>query len=87
MSVSEELEKRLRFARLLAQEAGELTLKYFRQAETGFERKADDSPVTIADREAELLLRRKVSEAYPADGIVGEEFGEKDGQSSFRLDL
>ena len=36
--------------------------------------KADDSPVTIADREAEKELRRMVALAYPQHGLIGEEF-------------
>ena len=36
--------------------------------------KADDSPVTIADREAEKELRRMVALAYPEHGLIGEEF-------------
>ncbi len=49
-----------------------------------FERKADDSPVTVADRQAEELLRRRIREAFPDDGILGEEFGEEAGSSGFR---
>lgn len=37
--------------------------------------KADSTPVTIADREAETAMRRIVEEAHPDHGIVGEEFG------------
>ena len=48
------------------------------------ERKDDDSPVTIADREAELLLRQRIESAFPNDAIVGEEFGQREGTSGFR---
>lgn len=37
--------------------------------------KADASPVTIADREAESLLRRAIEASYPGDAILGEEEG------------
>ena len=37
--------------------------------------KADASPVTIADRTAELAMRAVLSQRFPADGIMGEEFG------------
>ena len=37
--------------------------------------KADDSPVTIADRQAEALIRERIAEAFPSHAIVGEEFG------------
>lgn len=36
--------------------------------------KADSSPVTIADREAESLMRRLITDAFPEHGIRGEEF-------------
>lgn len=54
--------------------AGRLTLAHF---QTGVrpEWKADDTPVTIADREAEQLIRRRIAAAYPGHDIVGEEFG------------
>jgi myo-inositol-1(or 4)-monophosphatase len=50
-------------------------------AELGVETKADATPVTVADREAEAALRRRIDTRYPAHGIVGEEFGEKPGRS------
>ena len=37
--------------------------------------KADRSPVTIADRTAELAMRAVLSERFPEHGILGEEFG------------
>lgn len=37
--------------------------------------KADQTPVTIADREAELAIREVLNTAYPDHGIYGEEFG------------
>ena len=43
------------------------------------ETKEDQSPVTIADREAEQYLRKRITEAFPEDGILGEEFGKTDG--------
>jgi histidinol phosphatase-like enzyme (inositol monophosphatase family) len=64
----------LEFAVEIARRAGALTVKYFR-ADPVVEWKADRSPVTIADREAERLLRDAVEARFPADGIQGEEFG------------
>jgi myo-inositol-1(or 4)-monophosphatase len=42
-------------------------------------RKADATPVTAADRGAELAMRRTIARAYPGHGIVGEEYGEQQG--------
>ena len=40
--------------------------------------------MTIADREAEKLLRRRIGERYPDHAIVGEEFGSDDRKARFR---
>ncbi|MBI2174776.1 MAG: hypothetical protein HYU33_06230 [Candidatus Omnitrophica bacterium] len=50
-------------------------LRYFRSPKLRVERKADHSPVTIADRTIEEHLRKAISRHCPSDGIVGEEFG------------
>jgi fructose-1,6-bisphosphatase/inositol monophosphatase family enzyme len=42
------------------------------------------SPVTVADREAEQLLRARIAERFPDDGIVGEEFGIQTGTTSYQ---
>ena len=80
----EPLARRLEFARGIAQRAGGLTLQYFQRDGLQIDRKSDDSPVTIADREAEKLLRAEIAAAYPDDAILGEEFGEQQGASGYR---
>lgn len=67
-------------ANRLADEAGEIVRQYFRKP-LDVERKADESPVTIADRMVEQRLREIIEAARPQDGILGEEFGEKKGES------
>jgi histidinol-phosphatase len=67
----------------LAREAGEITLRYFLRPDLHVESKADQSPVTVADREAEAHMRRRIEAAFPDDGIVGEEHGERPGTSGF----
>jgi histidinol phosphatase-like enzyme (inositol monophosphatase family) len=42
--------------------------------------KADHSPVTLADREAERVLRERIAGRYPGHAIRGEEFGEREGR-------
>jgi histidinol-phosphatase len=78
-----DLNARLEAAKQFAVEAGKLTLNYFQQG-VAVERKSDDSPVTIADREAEKLLRRRIAERFAQDAIVGEEFDDVEGTSGFR---
>src|SRR5436309_14340502 len=82
--VSDDLTSRLDLAVAAAREAGEITLRYFRRDNFRVERKADDSPVTVADREAEQHLRRRIAAAFPDDGILGEELGEQPGTSGYR---
>ena len=74
----------LYFAEKTAREAGTLTLEYFLTDGATADYKADDTPVTIADREAEALIRLRIRETYPDHEIVGEEFGASSGQSDYR---
>ncbi len=73
-SEQKELREYLDFATRVAYEAGRLTLGYF-QRSIGTTWKADDSPVTIADREAEASIREQIATHFPDHAIVGEEFG------------
>lgn len=79
-----ELTHRLDLACRAAYEAGKITLDYFRRDDLAVQRKADDSPVTAADREAEQHLRKRIAEAFPDDAILGEEFPDREGTSGFR---
>jgi len=76
--------QRLELAIQLAREAGRLVMEHFRRSDLAVERKEDDSPVTVADRGAEEHLRRCIAEAFPEDGIFGEEFPERPGTSGYR---
>lgn len=67
----------------IAKEGGVHTLKYFNQA-LEVERKSDDSPVTIADREAESLMREAITEQFPDHGIIGEEHGRTNESSDIQ---
>lgn len=78
------LQQRWHHAWAIAWEGGLNTLRYFQRPDVDYQRKADKSPVTIADRETEQLLRRRILERFPDDGILGEEFGTVDGTSGFR---
>jgi histidinol-phosphatase len=68
----------------IATEAAELTLRWFRRDDLAIERKADGTPVTEADRAAEALVRERLREAYPDDGVLGEEEAEHKGTSGRR---
>lgn len=77
------VDDRLERAKQFAVEAGKSTLEYFQKG-VAVERKSDNSPVTVADREAEQLLRQRIAEQFPQDAIVGEEFDDVGGTSGFR---
>jgi histidinol phosphatase-like enzyme (inositol monophosphatase family) len=61
----------LEVATQAAKQAAELALRY--QPGIVAERKPDNSPVTKADRECERLIARILTEAFPDDGLLGEE--------------
>lgn len=69
-----ELRELLAFAHQIAWQAGKITLRHF-QSELAVDRKADESPVTIADRECEAFLRAAIGARYPGHAILGEEEG------------
>jgi histidinol-phosphatase len=66
-----------------AHKAGDLARTYY-ESTFEVEHKADKSPVTIADKNAEELIRATVAKAFPGDGFLGEEFGDQAGTSGFR---
>jgi myo-inositol-1(or 4)-monophosphatase len=61
-------------AEAAADAAGAAIRPHFRSG-AGADLKADQSPVTAADREAEQAMRRVLAERCPAHGVLGEEFG------------
>lgn len=78
------LQSRLDLALRAARAAGELILTHYQSASLTVDRKRDSSPVTIADRNAEQLIRAEISREFPNDAILGEEFGEQPGTSGYR---
>jgi inositol-phosphate phosphatase/L-galactose 1-phosphate phosphatase/histidinol-phosphatase len=77
-----DLDALLDLANQLADAARPITLKYFR---SGLEiiAKDDNSPVTIADRESERVMRDLINAAFPDHGIVGEEHGTEQLDAEF----
>ena len=75
------LDAEIALAHRLADAAREAIRPYFRSA-VAIEQKDDASPVTLADREAEEAMRRILTAEMPQDGVVGEEFGIRDGISN-----
>ncbi|QNK00333.1 inositol monophosphatase family protein [Dyella telluris] len=72
-----DLSKALDAAREAAEAAGVVLRHYWRKG-VAVELKSDDTPVTAADREAELTIREILQKALPQASIYGEEFGRDD---------
>ena len=72
----------LDIAERAARAAAEIALRY--QTGIQIESKADLSPVTIADRECETLIARMLAEAFPDDGLLGEEGARVESRSGRR---
>ncbi len=64
--------KELEVAVSIAREAGVIMLQYF-DGDQQVEQKADDSPVTIADKTINSLVIKRLGEVFPEDGVIGEE--------------
>ena len=58
----------------LAAIAGTNAMRYYRTV-LDAETKTDGSPVTVADKSSELVVREWIERRFPSDGILGEEFG------------
>ena len=76
-------ERELEFARRIAAVAGE-NAKSIRAGGISAETKPDASPVTIADKENERLIREAIEREFPGDGILGEEGSSKASSSGRR---
>lgn len=73
----------INFANHLADSSGEVIKKYFRQ-EIGEENKSNQTPVTIVDREVEMLIRENIIKEYPSHGMVGEEHGNINDNADYK---
>ncbi len=78
----DQLDTLLEFALEAAWEAGRITLGYF-QTRLNVELKADASPVTEADRQAERAVRELVARYWPEHGLIGEEFGRERAEAEY----
>ena len=70
------------FANYISDESAKIIKQYFRKP-LNITNKDDESPVTIADKNTELVIRKLISLQYPNHGILGEEFEDKDKESEY----
>lgn len=67
----------------LADAVRPIVTQHFREPPT-VHYKDDNSPVTIADTQAEEKIREILTKERPQDGILGEEFGETNSEADFK---
>jgi inositol-phosphate phosphatase/L-galactose 1-phosphate phosphatase/histidinol-phosphatase len=70
------LKDALVLAHSMADAAAAVVMPYYK-SRISIDTKADASPVTIADREAESVMRTLIAETFPDHGIFGEEHGQE----------
>ena len=72
------------FAIRVCQEAASQAMEYFHdRGSLVVDRKGDQDWVSEADRNVEAFIRERLTEAWPDDGIFGEEHGAEPGESGF----
>ena len=67
----------------LARISGNVIRPYFDRLDLEVETKADESPVTVADREGEAVMRELIAKRFPDHGVIGEEYGTEKGEAEF----
>jgi myo-inositol-1(or 4)-monophosphatase len=81
--IMSEINEFKKFIKLLADESSKVIAPYFRTNVT-IESKPDLSPVTIADKKGEEVMRKLIKKHYPEHGIPGEEFGESNPGAEYQ---
>ena len=66
-----------------AKNAEEIITAYYTGDTMKVEMKADETPVTLADRGAEKIIRETIKQAFPDHGFLGEEYGIEEGDSPY----
>ena len=69
-----------------AKKAEEIITSYYTDKDIKVELKADETPVTRADTEAEKSIRETIKQAFPDHGFLGEEYGTEEGTSPLYVD-
>lgn len=82
MSTAASLKDLLNVALDAAYIGGKRTLAYY-NAGVEVEHKSDDTPVTRADREAEVVIRDVIAKYFPTHAILGEEHGRSAGDPDY----
>src|SRR5262245_43629570 len=75
--------KEVEVSEAVARKAGEIAMRYWNRGIVA-ETKADLSPVTVADKECEAAIAKALEEAFPEDGLLGEEGAAKESRNGRR---
>ena len=73
----------LKVALEAAKNAEEIITAYYTGDAMKVEMKEDETPVTLADRGAEKIIRETIKKAFPDHGFLGEEYGIEEGDSPY----
>lgn len=73
----------IEFSKLLAQQSQNIILDYYNRNSLEIDFKSDHSPVTLADRESEKIMREMIHRHFPDHGIRGEEFGVENNNAEY----
>ena len=73
----------LDIGRTIAKRAGVMALRYWKSG-VSVDTKPDASPVSVADRECERFIASSLEEAFPEDGLLGEEGSSKESRNGRR---
>ena len=76
------LSQMLKVAKEAAVLAQQVIQKHYQDAGLETEVKGDMTPVTLADKESERVIRTHLQQAFPEHGIWGEELGRSDHEDS-----
>ena len=66
-----------------AKNAEDIITRYYNESTLKVELKSDETPVTLADTEAEKAIRETIKNAFSDHGFLGEEFGSEVGTSPY----
>jgi len=83
-AMTPDLRARVDLMLALGERSDAIALRHFQSDGLAVESKSDESPVTVADRAVESMLREEIRRAFPGDAILGEEHGEIAGTSGWR---
>lgn len=67
----------------LADQSGDFIRPLYGRTDLAVQTKSDATPVTVADRGAEELMRKLIRRKFPTHGVIGEEFGNDKPDAEF----